>query len=114
MRAPQLQNVSPDLVCSFVICIIEVSSTTQLYRPPTYPLQGIDGVDWVIDYVIFLHIQCEALAIYICMCYLHMLQIQLLHVPLTVHITSGRVLHKHLITSSQLTSKCVHKSSLFL
>lgn len=77
MRFPEVQNVSPNLVCPFVICIIEISLTTQLYCHPIYPLQGTDGVDCVIEYIILLHIQCEALAIYICMCYLHVFQRQL-------------------------------------
>lgn len=64
MRAPEVQNVSPNFVCPFVICIIDVFLTIQLYRHPTYPSQGTDGVDCVIEYVILLHIQCEALAIY--------------------------------------------------
>lgn len=63
MRTPEVQNVGPDLVCSFVIHIIE-ASTTQLYCYPTYSLQGIDGVNWVNEYIVFLHFQCEALAIY--------------------------------------------------
>lgn len=85
MRAPEVQNVGPDLVCSFVICIIEVSSTTQLYCNPTYPLQGIDGVNWLIEYVIFLHIQCEALAIY-----RHVL---FAHVPNTTSCSSSSTYH---------------------
>lgn len=70
-RAPEAQNVSPDLVCSFVLCIIEVSSTTKLYCHPIDALQCVDGVDWVTEYVIFLHILCEAPAIYMHVLFAH-------------------------------------------
>lgn len=49
---------------SFVICIIEFSSTTQLYCHSTCSLKDIGGVDWAMECVIFFHIQCEALEIY--------------------------------------------------
>lgn len=97
---------------SFVICIIDFSSTTQLYCHSTCSLKGIGGVDWAMECVIFFHIQCEALEIYV-----HVLfacsQIQLFFVPLAVLAPSERVLHKHLIISSHLPSTCAHKSSLF-
>lgn len=70
--------------------------------------QGIDGVDWVIEYIIFLHIQCEAIAIY-----MHVLSAHIPNTPsscfssTTYHFrksasqTSDRLLSAHLYMYSQ-------------